>query len=130
MSHSLISFDNYSHRLLDGMAATTSGFDCITGLANDISDIVSIHNCTIIQNGIAQPCRFGRYMPGSNLYFASWACMLSSVTIALKWKAATALNFAQSKAGRVHQQQAVNEVGGEGHEDTDDIDDLDEDTSD
>jgi hypothetical protein len=107
-------------RLLDGIAATTSGFDCLPLLTKETSGIVSIHNCTIIKNGIAEPCRFGRYMPGSNLYFACWACMLSSVAIALKWKAAKALKFAQSKAEQEQRQQALDQAGGEGYNDVDD----------
>lgn len=59
-------------------------------------------------------------MPGSNLYFACWACMLSSVAIALRWKAAKALKFAQSKAEREQQQQALDQGGVEGYSDVDD----------
>jgi len=105
----------------DGIAATTSGFDCIPLLTRETSGIASIQSiksCTIIKNGIAEPCRFGQYMPGSNLYFACWACMLSSVAIALKWKAAKALKFAQSKAEQ--RQQALDQAGGEGYNDVDD----------
>eukprot|EP00533_Pseudo-nitzschia_delicatissima_P013521 CAMPEP_0197266442 /NCGR_PEP_ID=MMETSP1432-20130617/3007_1 /TAXON_ID=44447 /ORGANISM="Pseudo-nitzschia delicatissima, Strain UNC1205" /LENGTH=290 /DNA_ID=CAMNT_0042731313 /DNA_START=153 /DNA_END=1025 /DNA_ORIENTATION=+ len=105
----------------DGIAATVSGFDCIPQLAKGNSLVASIHNCTIIKNGVAEPCRFGRYfMPGSNLYFACWACMLSSVAIALRWKAAKALKFAQSKAEREQQQQALDQGDGEGYSDVDD----------
>lgn len=87
----------------DGIAATTSGFDCMPRLqlqwgGTDVD--ARILNCTIIQNGITKPCRFSRYMPGSNLYFASWACMLSLIAVALKWKAAKALKFAESQAER------------------------------
>ena len=107
----------------DGIAATMSGSDCIPRLIKDISNIKSIHNCTIVKNGIAKPCRFGRDMPGSNLYFACWACMLSSVAIALKWKAAKALEFAESKAAKEQQRQALDQVGGEGYGDDDAVDD-------
>lgn len=46
--------------------------------------------------------------------------MLSSVAIALRWKAAKALKFAQSKAEREQQQQVLDQGGGEGYSDVDD----------
>jgi hypothetical protein len=46
--------------------------------------------------------------------------MLSSVAIALKWKAAKALKFAQSKAEQEQRQQALDQAGGEGYNDVDD----------
>jgi hypothetical protein len=100
-------------RRIDGIAATTSGFDCISRLAKETSDIVSIHNCTVLKNGIAKPCRFGRYTPGSNLYFACWTCLLSAVVVALKWKTAKALKFAKSKSEK--RQQALDQAGGEAY---------------
>ena len=123
---------------IDGIAATTSGFDCIPRLRSEWDavvggsfDVVAINNCTIYKNGIPERCRFSRYVPGSNLYFACWACMLSSVAVALKWKAAKALKFAQSQAERQQQQQERdNHQGGEyggGSGGVDDDDDYDDD---
>lgn len=110
-----------------GIAATSSGFDCVDKLIEDIPDITSIHNCTVIKNGIPEPCRLGRYTPGSNLYFACWMCMLSSVAIALKWKSAKALKFSQTKAKREQQQQQeLDEAGADGYSDVD-VDDDDDD---
>ena len=130
--YSLLSFclpiPTRNTQLIDGIAATTSGFDCIPRLVKETSGTAFIHNCTIIKNGVAEPCRFGRYyMPGSNLYFACWACMLSLVAIALRWKAAKALKFAQSKAEQEQQQQALDQAGGEAYSDVDDDDDDDDD---
>ncbi len=119
-------FSKLNYETTGGIAATVSGFDCIPNLARENSRIISVHNCTIIKNGVAEPCRFGRYfMPGSNLYFACWACMLSSVAISLRWKAAKALKFVQSKAEREQQQQALQQVGGEDYSDDDDDNDDD-----
>ena len=52
-------------------------------------------------------------MPGSNLYFACWACTLSSVAVALKWKAAKALKFAESNAAREQRRQVLDQVRSE-----------------
>jgi hypothetical protein len=40
------------------------------------------------------------YIPGSNLYFFSWAALLSSLNIVFRWKAAQAMQFAQTKKDR------------------------------
>eukprot|EP00536_Pseudo-nitzschia_multiseries_P001039 jgi/Psemu1/180104/e_gw1.13.67.1 len=110
-----------------GIASTISGFDCLPFFQYEtgITEIVKIHNCTITQNGVVAPCRFARYMPGSNLYCACWACMLSSIAIAFKWKAAKALKFAESQAER--QQKERDNVGVDEFEGVDDDDDDDDD---
>lgn len=48
-------------------------------------------------------------IPGSNLYYSCWSCMLSSIAVAFKWKASQALRFAQAKAER--QQQSGQNAG-------------------
>jgi hypothetical protein len=37
-----------------------------------------------------------RQIPGSNMFFASWTCMLSVFYVAFRWKAAQAIKFAQT----------------------------------
>ena len=59
-------------------------------------------------------------MPGSNMYYACWACMLSSIAIGFKWKAAQALKFAESQAERQQKQQ--NDADVERYDDGDDDD--------
>merc|ERR1712161_155046 len=106
---------------IDGIAATTNGYNCLPDLFNSIpatdhhlpppTSEYAMINCTTINNGIEEACHVRRLMPGSNLYFACWTCMLSAVAIAFKWKTAKAVNFAQAQA----QQQAEAEqqqVGG------------------
>jgi len=107
-----------------GIASTISGFDCLPLFQREVgmADIVTIHNCTIIQNGVVTPCQFGRYMPGSNLYYACWACMLSSIAIAFKWKAAKALKFAESQAERRQKESDANRFEGVDDDDDDDED--------
>lgn len=79
-------------------------------------------NCTIVVEDLVIPCsEIPEQIPGSNLYFASWCCMLSSMAVALKWKAAQALKFAQAEAERL--QQKVKEEQQLGSEDGEDDDD-------
>jgi len=40
------------------------------------------------------------YVPGSNLYFFMWSCLLSSLNILVRWKAAQALQFAHATEDR------------------------------
>jgi hypothetical protein len=117
---------------VDGVAATTSGYNCIPELLNSnymlnnrdyvLNDLKGVINCTTIKNGVAESCQLQRLMLGSNLYFACWCCMLSAIAIALKWKTAKALNFAQAQ----QQQQAAAEAAIE-HEGPDDGYDDDDD---
>jgi hypothetical protein len=60
------------------------------------------------------------FIPGSNLYFFSWASLLSSLNIVLRWKAAQALQFAQTKGDRKGEGQESDD--GEGSEDEDEND--------
>ena len=59
-------------------------------------------------------------IPGSNLYYSCWSCMLSSIAVAFKWKASQALKFAQAQAER---QQQNERDAGEGYvgEDEDNV---------
>ena len=120
---------------VDGIAATTSGYNCaipefinsnymmsnnLDLLSNDLKNVI---NCTIIKNGVAEPCPLQRLLPGSNLYFACWCCMLSALGIALKWKTAKALNFAQAQQQQQEDAEAADierEGPGDGYDDDDD----------
>jgi len=131
---------------IDGIAATTNGYNCLPDLFHSIpaTDPVDLPpptseyamiNCTTLNNGIEEACHVRRLMPGSNLYFACWTCMLSAVAIAFKWKTAKAVNFAQAQAQQQQaEQQQVGSGGGggggsggmstgEGYGDDDDDDD-------
>lgn len=71
-------------------------------------DIYAVDNCTVViqdspaEGGntttLEQSCDmlFAQDVPGSNLYFFSWFCLMASVSITLRWKAAQALQFAQA----------------------------------
>jgi len=111
---------------IDGIAATTNGYNCLPDLFHSIpaTDPVDLPpptseyamiNCTTLNNGIEEACHVRRLMPGSNLYFACWTCMLSAVAIAFKWKTAKAVNFAQAQAQQQQQAEAEQQqVGGGG----------------
>lgn len=86
----------------NGIAATMAGSGCHPDF-----DIYSVDNCTVVvidqtDDGAnvtySQPCDvlFAQDIPGSNIYFFSWFCLLASVNITLRWKAAQALQFAQA----------------------------------
>jgi hypothetical protein len=67
-----------------------------------------------------------RQVPGSNLYFACWSCMLSMVYVVLRWKAAQAIKFAQAREDRQQTQ-----LGGIDGVDSDvDVNDDDDDDDD
>ena len=114
-----------------GIAATTEGAQCNNGIDAGM-------NCTVIlfiqeSNGVTRKneiecSMLPRQVPGSNLYYASWACMLSSIAIALQWKAAQALSFAEAQTERQQrQQQDRDAIGFERHGDGDhDVDDDDD----
>ncbi|OEU10356.1 hypothetical protein FRACYDRAFT_247389 [Fragilariopsis cylindrus CCMP1102] len=86
-------------------------------LSNDLKNVI---NCTIIKNGVAEPCPLQRLLPGSNLYFACWCCMLSAIAIALKWKTAKALNFAQAQQQQQEDAEAI-DIEREGPDDTNSV---------
>lgn len=100
--HSLLI--NYSVATLtqeNGIAATMAGSGCHPDF-----DVYSVDNCTVVAtdevDGVnvtqSETCDvlFAQDIPGSNLYFFTWFCLLASVNITLRWKAAQALQFAQA----------------------------------
>jgi hypothetical protein len=68
------------------------------------------------------PCgEIARQIPGSNLYFACWSCVLSIVYVAMRWKRAQAIKFAQAREER--KQKELEGIGDEIDGDDDDDDD-------
>jgi hypothetical protein len=87
------------------IAATLSGSQCG---ARNLDEVFSvINNCSIhyteldedgeYVNSTIACTELPRQVPGSNLYFATWACFAASFNITLRWKAAQALNLAQAQ---------------------------------
>jgi len=110
-----------------GIAATMDGSECKREFmedyygydgANNNDDIITLSDCTVtvyyyatnatnqgeqIISNFTLPCHeLPRDTPGSNLYYSVWICFLSSIDIALKWKAAQALQFASQSATAHH----------------------------
>jgi hypothetical protein len=93
----------------EGIAATVGGSGCKLDDWN-LGDVI---NCTVIvrrnnTNGTyteeSIPCSKvirADSVPGSNLYFCVWGALLAAVNIALRWKAAQALQFAQTAQRQV-----------------------------
>jgi hypothetical protein len=92
----------------EGIAATAGGSGCKLDDWN-LGDVI---NCTVtvrlMDNGTdtvkSIPCREvirETTVPGSNLYFCVWGALLAAVNIALRWKAAQALQFAQTAQRQV-----------------------------
>jgi hypothetical protein len=116
----------------EGIAATVTGSQC--GASR--REFVTAPNCTIVvfyTEGDGQvvqetiPCEtLPRQVPGSNLYFAIWACFLSSLNITFRWKAAQALQLAQAKTEIQKQNGIENENDGSDNNDSS-VGDLDED---
>lgn len=87
----------------EGIAATVAGSGCKPqdlyqdGIANCTVVVVTVVNDTYtkVEN---QECidLFREDIPGSNLYFCVWGSLLAAVNITLRWKAAQALQFAQT----------------------------------
>jgi len=100
-----------------GIAAKVEGDECKSNLSTSVGD--SGTNCTIIlfmedsegsiRKHIESCAPLEERVPGSNLYYACWSCMLSSIAIAFKWKASQALRFANAQAER--QQRNERETG-------------------
>ncbi|KAG7349347.1 hypothetical protein IV203_011944 [Nitzschia inconspicua] len=110
-----------------GLAATMSGNQCVRHPGNIVPFEL---NCTIAVNGLVVPCsEIPELIPGSNLFVACWCCMLSSVAVAFKWKAAQALKFAQAEAERQQQKEQEEQQFGSdyGDVDADNDDEIDED---
>ena len=98
---------------------------------SDLSVADTEGNCTVmlfiedsegvIRNYEVKCSQLPGTIPGSNLYYSCWSCMLSSIAIAFKWKASQALRFAQAQAER---QQRSEQTSGEGYIGEDEEDDT------
>jgi hypothetical protein len=73
--------------------------------------------CTLTGNGLEQ--EHENYIPGSNIYVSIWTAFISNVIVAVKWKEARAIKFAQTAEG-----QAAKDETGLGNEDDDSDDDI------
>jgi hypothetical protein len=111
-----------------GIAATTDGNVCYedptAGGDQNCTIIVWVEDTSGARTRIEVDCLdLPRQVPGSNLYFACWSCMLSALNIAFRWKAAQAMKFAQAREEQ--EQRQVEDPGSEDSNDEDD-DDYDE----
>jgi hypothetical protein len=105
-----------------GIAATVAGSSCkpqdlyLDGISNCTVVVVTEVNDTYTSDN--QECidLFRKDIPGSNLYFCVWGSLLAAVNITLRWKAAQALQFAQT----AQRQGAESTEGKEEGEDDDD----------
>lgn len=80
----------------DGIAAT------IAGSNPGLNYFPRGENCTAlllvtepdgnVTRVVIETCNF---IPGSNIYLASWTCLVASIAVAAGWKAASAIKFAQ-----------------------------------
>ena len=110
----------------NGIGATMEGSECKTDFSsgetwNSPSYSTTDSNCTIIlyyenSQGLVSnytvPCaELPRDIPGSNLYYGAWICLLSSIDISLKWKAAQALRFASQSQTHVAAQDTTTTTG-------------------
>jgi len=108
-----------------GIAAKVEGDECksnqyIADTAGNCTVIMSIEDSEgTIHNYEVECKQLSGEIPGSNLYYSCWSCMLSAIAIAFKWKASQALRFAQAQAER---QQRSEEDAGEGYMGEDDED--------
>mmetsp|Transcript_28024 Transcript_28024/g.60041 ORF Transcript_28024/g.60041 Transcript_28024/m.60041 type:complete len:378 (+) Transcript_28024:80-1213(+) len=98
-----------------GIAAKAEGDECKSDLS--VKDVEG--NCTVIlfvedAEGIIRNIEMNcnelkGEVPGSNLYYSCWSCMLSAIAVAFRWKASQALIFAQAQA--VRQQRNERDFG-------------------
>ena len=72
---------------------------------------------TVTGNGLDQTDK--NYIPGSNIYVSIWIAFASNVIVAIRWKEARAIKFAQTAKG-----QAAKDEEGLGNEDEDSDDDI------
>lgn len=84
----------------EGIAASISG----TGTTKFSTEIGNINDCDISvsttdSDGVVRTYTVDGCLifPGSNLFLAAWSCLISSLIIAFRWKAAQALQFAQAQ---------------------------------
>jgi hypothetical protein len=119
----------------DGVAATIMGVGC-PGADWLESESGLIDTCTIAfttESGEEKTFPCGTYsdlryseifVPGSNLYLATWICLGASLNIAFRWKAAQALQFAQAQNQKV---MTTTHLDGDNAESDDDLDGNDDD---
>lgn len=89
-----------------------------------------LENCTLViyqQDSAGTIVRYElecadvpRQIPGSNVFFASWFCMLSAIHVAFRWKAAQAIKFAQAKQEQEQKRIEIDDSGSDYGDDDDD----------
>lgn len=82
-----------------------------------LAEAPSMAPVTVETNAFDRPY-INQLIPGSNLYFFTWSCLLASLNIMLRWKAAQALQFAHSQQDQTGKEQEKN-----GDDDADEQDD-------
>ena len=68
---------------------------------------------------VLDTCSISPDVPGSNLYFSSWTCLISCLILAFRWKAAQALQFAQAQETNVIRNSSL----GSGRQESNSVDD-------
>jgi hypothetical protein len=119
----------------DGVAATIMGVGCHGAnwleSQQGLIDTCTIEFITASGDEQIYPCatfadlRYSEiYVPGSNLYLATWICLGASLSITFRWKAAQALQFAQAQNQKA---MSTTRLDGDDAEADDDLDDNDDD---
>lgn len=113
-----------------GIAATIGGSGCSgrgaqVGLGPTLSQSPSCNVTYIDPEGMIQQVSCGTVLdqniPGSNLYFASWAGFGASLNICFRWKAQQAIKFAQAR----NDSKSPKSPSGDGEDDLDEFEDAD-----
>lgn len=89
-------------------------------LTQDSGIAASINGLCAASEGTDNPV----IIPGSNLYLFSWFCLIGSLDVSLRWKAAQAMAFAHASQTAKPADGAEKE--GNGNVDVDDDDDDEE----
>jgi hypothetical protein len=124
----------------DGVAATIMGAGCRGANFFDSNNVDLETSCTLTFlstndgeqrvfecSDVVDPSSLTQYIPGSNLYLAAWICLISSLNITFRWKAAQALQFAQAQNQRAMDTTRINDAeAGDLQDSDDDLDDFED----
>lgn len=102
----------------DGIAATivgsNPGLDYFPRGANCTAVVQVTESNGEVNTIVNAECDF---IPGSNLYLSSWTCLIASITIAARWKAASAIKFAHAQDNEILSGTGMESEEMEGDED-------------
>ena len=73
------------------------------------------------QSGVPSGSRTSYYVPGTNIYIASWTAFIASGRVTVKWKEARAIKFAQTSGAKSEEEGGDTEQEGD-EEDNDESD--------